>query len=110
MKDFKETKSFENILAETGYKVVMFYADWCGPCNMLKPIVAEVSKELTNVNFHKINIDEFRPVAVENGVRSVPTLVIFKDRDEIGRYPKPGERENLMGKENLLNWLNRHFN
>ena len=68
MKDFKETKNFENILAETGYKVVMFYADWCPPCNMLKPIVAEVSKELTNVNFHKINIDEFRPVAVENGV------------------------------------------
>ena len=76
----------------------MFYADWCGPCNMLKPIVAEVSKELTNVNFHKINIDEFRPVAVENGVEVFQHLLFSRIEMKLVVIQNQ-VKENLMGKE-----------
>ncbi|MBP3899534.1 thioredoxin [Candidatus Saccharibacteria bacterium] len=63
-------------------KVLDFYADWCGPCQMLKPIIEQVSKEHPEVEFEAINIDEQQEVAEKYGVMSIPTLIVM-DGDEI---------------------------
>ncbi|MFZ6034739.1 MAG: thioredoxin [Patescibacteria group bacterium] len=64
-----------------GVTVVDFYADWCGPCKMLSPLMEEMSKENRdkNVQFVKINVDEESELAGMFGVMSIPTVVFFKD-------------------------------
>ena len=64
-------------------KVLDFYADWCGPCQMLKPILEEVEKEHPDVEFVKVNIDEQQEMAEKYEVMSIPTLVFLNDDDEI---------------------------
>ena len=59
--------------------LVDFYADWCGPCRMVSPLVDEIAKERQDIIVGKINVDEEEALAVEFGVYSIPTLVVMKD-------------------------------
>ena len=59
--------------------VVDFWASWCGPCMMLKPVLEELSGEMTNVKFCKVDVDEQMELAQRFGVQSIPTLVCMKD-------------------------------
>ncbi|MCH5297231.1 MAG: thioredoxin [Ruminococcus sp.] len=73
---------------------VDFYADWCGPCNMLAPVIDKLSKEPISKksDFAKLNIEESEDIASLYGVMSVPTLILFKDGEEqvrmVGVHPK----------------------
>lgn len=69
-----------------GNFVVDFFADWCGPCQMLKPVFEKVSAELSDVTFCKVNVDDNKEVAGIYAVRSIPTLVFIKDGKEVDRY------------------------
>jgi thioredoxin 1 len=62
-----------------GEKVIVeFWAEWCGPCRMMKPIFEKVSKENTsNVQMYTLNIDHNREIAVTLGIRSIPTVKVF---------------------------------
>lgn len=62
-----------------------FYADWCGPCQMLKPTIEEFEKAHPEVKVTPINIDEEEELAEKYGVSSIPCLVVLKDGDEIKR-------------------------
>lgn len=63
-----------------------FYADWCGPCKSLAPILESVAEE-RNIELKKINVDDDKDeLGVKYGVRSVPTVVVIKDDKEIGRF------------------------
>ena len=64
-------------------KVLDFYADWCGPCQMLKPILEEIEKDHPEVEFERINIDVERDLAEKYGIVSIPTLVILDDEGEV---------------------------
>ncbi len=67
-------------------KVLDFYADWCGPCKMMDPILNEVESELKGkLSFDKINVDEKTDIAQKFGIMSIPTYVVMKDDIEIGR-------------------------
>lgn len=72
--------------------LVDFFATWCGPCQMLSPIVDEVAEEVTDKKVCKIDIDESPELAQKFGVMSVPTLILFKDgevvKKESGARPK----------------------
>lgn len=63
-----------------------FYADWCGPCQVLKPIVEELKQEHPNVEFVEVDIDNNRDLATLHGVMSIPTTIIFRDDAEIMRF------------------------
>jgi len=59
--------------------LVDFWAEWCGPCKMLGPILDELAQEYNGrVRIGKVNIDEFQELAVQYGIRSIPTLLLFK--------------------------------
>ena len=61
-----------------GEVLVDFYADWCGPCKMLAPILEEI-----DMNILKVNVDQFQELALKYGVMSIPTLIKFKNGEEI---------------------------
>lgn len=75
----------EEVLKETKTVLIDFYADWCGPCQVLSPIVEEVAKSNTEVKVVRINVDNAEELAIEYGVMSIPTLVVMKDGKEIKR-------------------------
>lgn len=70
-------EEFNNIIL--GDKVVVdCYASWCGPCKMLAPIIEELSEELTNISFYKLDVDALEEIAYEYKIMSIPTLLIFE--------------------------------
>lgn len=76
MNYIKSEKEFDEVIKKD--KVVIdFYAEWCGPCKMLSPILDKVSKEL-NLDTYKVNVDEVEDVARQYGIMSIPTVMIFE--------------------------------
>ena len=69
----------------TGTALVDFYADWCGPCRMVSPIVDEIAEERTDITVGKVNVDDENGLAMKYGVMSIPTLIVFKDGKETTR-------------------------
>ncbi len=66
--------------------LVDFWAPWCGPCRMVAPIVEELADEYKGkVNFYKLNTDESPKVASTYGIRSIPTLLVFKKGEPVGQ-------------------------
>lgn len=68
-----------------GVVLVDFYADWCGPCRMMTPVLKKVADESKEATIGKINIDDAQKVATTFQVTSVPTLILFKNGKEMGR-------------------------
>ena len=75
-------KDFDKLIEHTA--VVDFYATWCGPCKMFGPIFEEVSNE-KDMNFIKLNVDDYSDIAREYGVMLIPTIILFKDGVEVKR-------------------------
>ena len=68
-----------------GLVFVDFYADWCGPCKMMSPIVDEMSKEV-DVKVVKLNVDDSPEIAQKYGIMSIPTFIVFKDGKEYKKH------------------------
>ena len=62
-----------------------FWASWCGPCRMVSPVVDEIAREREDIKVCKINVDEQPELASAFGVMSIPTLIVFKNGEEIDR-------------------------
>lgn len=71
-------ENFDDLI-KNGITLVDFYADWCGPCKMLAPVLEQIDF----VNIIKINVDEHPDLATKYGVMSIPTLIFFKDGSEV---------------------------
>lgn len=69
----------KEVLKEEKVVLVDLYADWCGPCKMLSPTVEAIAQEESKVKVGKLNVDENSDIAAEYGVRSIPTLLVFKN-------------------------------
>jgi len=69
-----------------GKAIVDFYADWCGPCQVMKPIFEKTSHEFKDVHFFKVNVDNAQEAASLYPVRSIPTVVFLKDGKEVTRF------------------------
>lgn len=77
--------------------MVNFFADWCGPCKMMAPIVEELATELYGkAKVGKINVDENPDIAVEYNVMSIPTLIIFRNGKEEKRLVGVRDKEELL--------------
>lgn len=92
----KETtdKTFENDVIGSGKPVLVdFWAEWCGPCRQLSPIIDELSKDKSDkIEVYKLNIDKNPEVPTKHGIRGIPTLILFKDGQaiatKVGSLPK----------------------
>jgi len=71
-------ESFDQTIKE-GVVMVDFWADWCGPCKMLSPVVDEIAKEMSDVVVGKVNVDDYPELASKYNVMSIPTLLFFKN-------------------------------
>ena len=81
--------------------LVDFYADWCGPCKMMAPVVDQIAEENDDIKVGKINVDDEQDLAAKYGVMSIPTIGFFKDGDivekSVGAKPK-SELLKMIGK------------
>ena len=76
--------------------LIDFYANWCGPCKMMSPIVDEIAEELKeNVTVGKVNVDENQDLAMEYGIMSIPTLVILKNGEPVKTFVGVTDKEKI---------------
>lgn len=66
--------------------VKRYTATWCGPCKQLAPVFEELKKEMTEVTFETIDVDQNREAAIEQGIVSVPTVILEKDGQQLYRF------------------------
>ncbi len=78
-----------------GMVLIDFFADWCGPCRQLTPVLEEVAREVGEVKFLKMNVDNAQQTAADLNVSSIPTLILFKDGQEVDRIVGLIEAEDL---------------
>ena len=89
-------ENFEEIKAKSSVVMLDFYADWCGPCRMVGPIVHEIADERDDVTVGKINVDNDPELAQEFGVMSIPTIVILKNGVEASRAVGVRTKQQLL--------------
>ena len=81
------SSEFSGLLQEDKLLVVDFFATWCGPCKKLSPTLDEVSEELgEQVNMVKVDVDESEDLAMNYGIRSVPTVLFFKNGQQVDKF------------------------
>ena len=69
----------EEVLESSKTVIVDFFANWCGPCQMIAPVLEEIAKEDANIDIAKIDVDESPELAIEYGINSIPALLVFKN-------------------------------
>jgi thioredoxin 1 len=77
-------------------EVKKFYGEWCSPCKLLAPVIEDIKKEMPNVKFVDVDVDESADVVAKYGVRGVPTLVIEKDGVEVKRFVGLKQKSELV--------------
>ena len=92
---------FENQVLKSNLPVIVdFWAEWCGPCKMLTPILEELSNEMKNeINVVKVNLDENQDLAMKYSIRSIPTLLLFKEGNLIDT------KVGLLPKSEIVTWF-----
>ena len=85
---------FQEVLAEYPLVLVDFYADWCGPCQMLEPVVEKLAAE-TPATVAKVDVDENQALAQQHGVRGIPALLLVRDGDVVEQLTGVQEESKL---------------
>ena len=75
----------EEVIKSEKPVLIDFYADWCGPCKMLSPIIDEIAEENSEIKVVKVNVDDSQDLAMKYQVMSIPTLVVIKNGEEVNR-------------------------
>jgi len=100
MKNISDEEFKKEVLDAKGLVLIDFWAEWCGPCRQLGPILEEVSKEMgAKVKVLKMNVDEAPQTASQFGIRSIPTMFLFKNGKQVDA------KVGLNNKQTLVSWI-----
>ncbi len=93
------SENFNELINGDKPVLIDFFADWCGPCQMLAPIIHEIADENEDIIVGKVNTDTSPEIAIKFSVMSIPTLIIFKGGEAVGQVV------GLRSKEQILNLI-----
>ena len=94
--------NFKEIISDSRGTVILdFWAEWCGPCKMIAPLVEELSEAHPEITFAKVNVDDEPAIAAAYGIMSIPTLIKFRDGKAVD------QNVGYSGKEILEAWIIR---
>ena len=100
LKHINSVAEFDEAIKE-GLVLVDFFATWCGPCKMLSPVLEEVANENPTLSVLKIDVDEVGPLAAKFGVQAIPTLILFKNGQQVAT------KMGYQNKNQLLAFINQ---
>ena len=94
----KEKKNFEEeVLKAEGKVLVDFYADWCGPCRMMSPVIDDIAKELDGkVKVGKVNVDNNQELAIKYDVMSIPTIMVFEKGNPVKTFVGVTDKQEIL--------------
>ncbi|GFP77800.1 thioredoxin [Clostridium fungisolvens] len=99
-----EEKDFNEIVLESNKLVLVdFWATWCGPCKMIAPILEQLSEEMTEVTFVKVDVDNNPGLADKYDISSIPTIILFKGGNQVDKLT------GFRPKNDLVNIINRNL-
>lgn len=101
MKSILDNEFQREVLDQKGLVLVDFWAEWCGPCRQLGPILEEVAKEMPEVQVVKMNVDEAPAHAAEFGIRSIPTMLLFKNGQNVDT------KIGFVAKDAIVSWIQK---
>ena len=96
---YADENSFEKLI-KGDLVLIDFYANWCGPCKMLSPLLEELANERSNIKIVKVDVDSCPNIAKKYGVLSIPTLIKLEEEKEIAKHI------GYMNKDDLNNFIN----
>ncbi len=102
--NFSESNFQKEVMESSSLSVVDFWAEWCGPCRMVGPIIEELSKDYEGkANIGKVNVDENPDIAAQFGIRSIPTILFIKNGEVVDRLVGAAPKGTFQQKiDNLL--------
>ena len=88
----------KEVLEDRGVVFIDYYATWCAPCRVTSPIIDELSNEITNIKFLKVDVDKNPELAQQYSIFSIPTFMIFKDGKPVAQFVGAMERKAFLMK------------
>ena len=97
MLTFEEKNFEEEVLKAEGKVLVDFYADWCGPCRMMSPVIDDIAKELDGkVKVGKVNVDNNQELAIKYDVMSIPTIMVFEKGNPVKTFVGVTDKQEML--------------
>ena len=97
MLTFEEKNFEEEVLKAEGKVLVDFYADWCGPCKMMSPVIDDIAKELDGkVKVGKVNVDNNQELAIKYDVMSIPTIMVFEKGNPVKTFVGVTDKQEIL--------------
>lgn len=95
--DIADLKAWETDVMNAPVPVVVdFWAEWCGPCRMVSPIIDELASDYDGrVNFAKVNVDKAQDIASKYGIMSIPTVILFNKGEEVTKHIGAASKDNF---------------